>query len=106
MRTKKLGSGETAYYWQAPERVKRLGIPMHAEPLGTDFEAAVTRAAMLNRLVQSYVLKRTKKRKKSTRVPSFQTPIPVTAPKFSAASSGVTSAASVTADVEQMELVA
>jgi hypothetical protein len=79
MRTKKLRSGKTAYYWQAPERVKRLGIPMHAEALGTDFDAAVTRAIMLNRLVRSFAQKSAKKRKKSRRVPSFHTPVPVTA---------------------------
>jgi hypothetical protein len=48
MTSRKLRSGQTAYYWRQPRGAKTHRLPLHAEPLGVDFVEAVIRARKLN----------------------------------------------------------
>jgi hypothetical protein len=48
MIVKRLGSGQTAYYWNARQRDIEGGFALHREALGTDYGAARARAEQLN----------------------------------------------------------
>jgi len=48
MIAKRLGSGQTAYYWNARQRDIERGFTLHREALGTDYGAARIRAEQLN----------------------------------------------------------
>jgi hypothetical protein len=50
MTSSRLRDGSTAYYWRAPRSVERLGLPLHSQPLGSNFVEAVLVAIKLNRL--------------------------------------------------------
>jgi hypothetical protein len=104
MRTKRLRNGDVAYYWAPPRRVERENLPLHAEPLGTDYAAAARRAMMLN--AQCYSFRKRKKRTKSMRVPALQQTVPALSSVPESPIPAVTEAAAVTPDAEQMELVA
>jgi hypothetical protein len=54
MRRKRLRNGQTAYYWRPPRKVNRQGLPIFAEPLGTDFVEAGKRALKLNALCDAF----------------------------------------------------
>jgi hypothetical protein len=65
MRSKRLRDGSTAYYWRPPRRVQREGLPIHFEPLGTNFVVAVKRALKLNALYGAFPAKKSRKSRKS-----------------------------------------
>ena len=46
---KHLPSGKTGYYWNPPCRDFKAGFTLHREALGSDYGAAIVRAAELNR---------------------------------------------------------
>jgi hypothetical protein len=48
MREKRLKDGHTAYYWAPQRRDLKAGFSLHSEALGTDYGAAIERAAQLN----------------------------------------------------------
>src|SRR5262249_47721333 len=54
MREKRLKGGGIAYYWEPQRRDHAKGCPIHAEPLGPDYAAAVERANLLNRHLDSW----------------------------------------------------
>ncbi len=61
MTARDLRNGTRAYYWRAPRSVERLGLPLHSQPLGSNFVEAVQTAIKLNRLYAE--CKRAKKSK-------------------------------------------
>jgi hypothetical protein len=72
MRTRRLANGQVAYYWDPPRRAKREGLPIHGEPLGTNFVEAVRRALRLNALCQSFPAKLSKKSKTISALTPFR----------------------------------
>ena len=48
MREKRLQDGRTAYYWEPQGRDLKAGFSLHSEALGTNYGAAIERAARLN----------------------------------------------------------
>jgi hypothetical protein len=51
---KRLASGVVSYYWSPQRRDLAKGCPVHAEALGPDYGAAVSRAATLNEHLDSW----------------------------------------------------
>jgi hypothetical protein len=51
---KRLKGGGVAYYWEPHPRDHARGCPIHSEPLGPDYGAAVERADLLNRHLDSW----------------------------------------------------
>ena len=71
MRSKRLQSGQTSYYWRPPRRVEREGLPIHFEPRGTNFAEAVQRVIKLNAIYASFPKTR-RKSKRGCAVLPFQ----------------------------------
>jgi hypothetical protein len=55
MTSRRLKSGQTAYFWQLPKKARQFNIALHAEPLGSDFVQACRRAEKLNVLYEACV---------------------------------------------------
>lgn len=51
---KRLRDGGTAYFWSPPTLFRTQGCPLHAEPLGRDYAAALARAALLNQHLDAW----------------------------------------------------
>jgi hypothetical protein len=51
---RKLAAGKTAYYFNTPEKLRKLKCPVNNEALGADYAAAVERAETLNGMLDEW----------------------------------------------------
>ena len=58
MLAKRLSDGRVAYYWSPHKRDLKLGCTLKREAIGTDYAAAIERAALLNKHLNSWRLGR------------------------------------------------